>query len=104
MKHLKSLRDLIGALGAIGPVQSIDVEVDWNLEIGAVIRRSYEVRAPAPLFNKIKGTDDGFRVFGAPGGLGGDTRTRRCSPMAAGLSQSGRGCLAGHPRCLGSIR
>jgi 4-hydroxy-3-polyprenylbenzoate decarboxylase len=76
MKHLKSLRGFIEALDAIGHVQPIDVKVDRNLEIGAVIRRSYEVRAPAPLFNKIKGVDDGLRVFGALGGLGADTRTR----------------------------
>ncbi len=74
--HLKSLREFIDALTEIGAVQPIDVEVDWNLEIGAITRRSYEVRAPAPLFNRIRGIGDGLRVLGAPGGLNADPRTR----------------------------
>lgn len=69
MKHLKSLREFIEELAKIGEVQEIDKEVDWNLEIGAVARRSYELRAPAPLFNTIKGIDKGFRVLSAPAGL-----------------------------------
>src|SRR5215469_11254424 len=62
MKHLKSLREFIEALNAIGEVQPISLEVDWNLEIGAIARRSDELRAPAPLFNVIKGTEPGFWV------------------------------------------
>jgi UbiD family decarboxylase len=69
MKHFKSLREHIDALKALGEVQEIDVEVDWNLEMGAIIRRSYELQAPAPLFNRIKGIEPGFRVLGAPAGL-----------------------------------
>ena len=37
--------------------------------MGAIIRRSYELRAPAPLFNRIKGIEPGFRVLGAPAGV-----------------------------------
>jgi 4-hydroxy-3-polyprenylbenzoate decarboxylase len=69
MRHLKSLREFVDALETIGEIQPIDSEVDWNLEIGAITRRSYELRAPAPLFNRIKGIESGFRVLGAPGGL-----------------------------------
>lgn len=70
MTHLRSLREFIAALKAIDDVQPIDAEVDWNLEIGAIIRRSYDLRAPAPLFNRIAGyQDSGFRVLGAPAGL-----------------------------------
>lgn len=69
MNHIKSLRDYLEALRAIGELQEIDREVDWNLEIGAIVRRSYDLRAPAPLFNNIKNSDPGFRVFGAPGGV-----------------------------------
>src|ERR1700731_3468788 len=69
MKHLKSLREYIDQLKAIGEVQEIDVEVDWSLEMGAIIRRSYELQAPAPLFNRIKGIEPGFRVLGAPAGV-----------------------------------
>lgn len=76
MTHLKSLRDFIAALERVGQIQPIDVEVDWKLEIGAVTRRSYELRAPAPLFNRIRGIGEGYRVLGAPGGLGADAGTR----------------------------
>jgi UbiD family decarboxylase len=69
MNHLTSLRNYIDALDAIGEVQSIDREVDWNLEIGAISRRCYEIGAPAPLFNVIKGIEQGFRILGAPGGV-----------------------------------
>src|SRR6516225_9359665 len=69
MHHLKSLRDYIDQLKALGEIQEIDVEVDWDLEMGAIIRRSYELRAPAPLFNRITGIEPGFRVLGAPAGL-----------------------------------
>ncbi len=69
MKHLRSLREFLDKLEKIGELQSIDKEVDWKLEIGAVARRSYELRAPAPLFNTITGIDEGFRVLAAPGGL-----------------------------------
>ncbi len=69
MNHLKDLRAYISALQAIGEVQTIDKEVDWNLEIGAIIRRSYDLRVPAPLFNQIKGIEPGFRVLGAPAAL-----------------------------------
>ncbi|MBV8842043.1 MAG: UbiD family decarboxylase [Bryobacterales bacterium] len=69
MRHLKSLREFLDALSAIGDLQEIDCEVDWNLEMGAITRRSMDLRAPAPLFNRIRGVDRGFRALGAPGGL-----------------------------------
>ena len=69
MRHLKSLREYIDALKELGEVQEIDQTVDWNLEIGAIARRCYEIGAPAPLFNTIKGIEQGFRVLGAPGGV-----------------------------------
>jgi 4-hydroxy-3-polyprenylbenzoate decarboxylase len=71
MEYLKSLRDYIDRLKACGEIQEIDLEVDWDLEMGAIIRRSYELRAPAPLFYRIKGIEPGFRVLGAPAGLSG---------------------------------
>jgi UbiD family decarboxylase len=70
MRHLRSLREYIVALDEIGDLQRIDVEVDWNLEIGAVIRRCYDLCAPAPLFCMITGhAGSRFQVLGAPGGL-----------------------------------
>ena len=69
MNRLRSLREYVDRLKALGEIQEIDVEVDWNLEMGAIIRRCYELRSPAPLFNKIKGVEPGFRVLGAPAGV-----------------------------------
>lgn len=72
MNHLGSLRELVDTLASIGELQPIDQEVHWNLEIGAITRHSYELCAPAPLFNNIRGTQRGFRVLGAPGSLSGE--------------------------------
>ena len=69
VKQLKDMREYLSILNSIGELQEIDVEVDWNLEIGAIIRRAYDLRAPAPLFNKIKDTEEGFRALGGSGGL-----------------------------------
>ncbi|MBI1831773.1 MAG: UbiD family decarboxylase [Planctomycetes bacterium] len=69
MNHLRSLREYVERLKALGEIQEIDVEVDWNLEMGAVIRRSYELQTAAPLFNRIRGIEPGFRVLGAPAGV-----------------------------------
>ena len=52
--HLKSLREYLDALKGIGEIQSIEPEVDWNLEIGAICRRCYELGAPASLFNNVQ--------------------------------------------------
>lgn len=60
------LRGYIEKLQQIGEVQTIEQEVDWNLEVGAIIRRSYDLKAPSPFFQKIKGYPYGHRVFGAP--------------------------------------
>lgn len=92
MTHLRSLREFIGELDAIGEIQRIDTEVDWNLEIGAVIRRSYDLTAPAPLFTSITGyTGTGFRVLGAPGGLGGPGHRLARVALALGLPATASG-------------
>ena len=64
-KHLKSLRDYVEALRHMGDIKEVEREVDVNLEIGAIIRRSCEIYAPAPLFSNIKGYP-GYRILGAP--------------------------------------
>ena len=69
MKQLKDLREYVEVLNAIGELQEVSIEVDWNLEIGAIIRRAYDLRAPAPLFNNINDIEEGFRVLGGSGGL-----------------------------------
>jgi 4-hydroxy-3-polyprenylbenzoate decarboxylase len=76
MKHLKSLREFLAALDEIGELQPIDRQVDWNLEMGAITRRSMDIGAAAPLFNSIKGVEEGFRAFGAPGGLSASPQYR----------------------------
>lgn len=69
MTALLTFRDWLYALHELGDLQPVDAEVDWNLEMGAIIRRSLDLRAPAPLFNRVKGIEDGYRALGAPGGL-----------------------------------
>ena len=69
MNHLNSLREYIDVLRNLGEVQDIAQEVDWNLEIGAITRRCNELGAPAPLFEKVRGIEPGFRAFGAPAGI-----------------------------------
>jgi 4-hydroxy-3-polyprenylbenzoate decarboxylase len=63
------LREYIEALQKEGELVRIEKEVDWDLELGAVIRRSYDLRVPAPLFENIKGYPRGYRILGAPIGL-----------------------------------
>ncbi len=92
MRHLKDLRAFVSELEAIGEIQQIDAEVDWNLEIGAIIRRSYDLRAPAPLFNNIAGYEDsGFRVLGAPGALSSEAHPLARIALALGLPATATG-------------
>ncbi|WP_433617305.1 UbiD family decarboxylase [Paenibacillus cellulositrophicus] len=67
-------REYIEALEQYGDMIKIEQEVDWNLEMGAMIRYAYERPAPAPLFCKIKDSTPGFRVLGAPVGLSPNER------------------------------
>jgi len=69
MGRAKDLREYIAALDELGDLRRVDAEVPQGLEIGAYIRRSYETRAPAPLFTNIAGTAPGFRLLGAPAAL-----------------------------------
>ncbi|MFC6065375.1 UbiD family decarboxylase [Streptomyces ochraceiscleroticus] len=69
MARPKDLRAYLEALQELGDLRTVDRVVDPHLEVGAVIRRSYETRAPAPLFTDIKGAAPGFRLLGAPGAL-----------------------------------
>ena len=59
----KDLRDFIDRLEKEGDAQQIEEEVDWNLEAGAIIRRSNEQGLPAPLFQKIKDYSEEHRIF-----------------------------------------
>ncbi|MBR7839278.1 UbiD family decarboxylase [Actinospica durhamensis] len=86
MNHLKSLREFIDELDKLGDVQTIEREVDWNLEVGAVIRRSYDLKAAAPLFTNLTGYQGtGFRLFGAPGALSSSAHPLARIALALGL-------------------
>ena len=63
---MDDLRDFLELLEEFDEVQRIKVPVDWNLEMGAITRRCYDVGAPAALFENIKGYPQGFRTLGAP--------------------------------------
>ena len=64
--QIDDLRDYLDILAEYEEVQPITQEVDWDLEMGAITRRVYDLGAPAALFEKIKGYPKGFRALGAP--------------------------------------
>ncbi|MBW1839817.1 MAG: UbiD family decarboxylase [Deltaproteobacteria bacterium] len=65
----QDLREWISALEKEGEIKRVEKEVDWDLEVGAITRRVYDLGAPAPLFEKIKGYPKGYRILSAPIGL-----------------------------------
>jgi 4-hydroxy-3-polyprenylbenzoate decarboxylase len=69
MINIKSFREFVERLADSGELQVISREVDWDLEMGAITRRCNELGAPAPLFEKVKGIETGFRALGAPAGI-----------------------------------
>lgn len=89
---IRDLRDFIGLLEQHGELQRIQEEVDWNLEIGAILRRCYDLGGPAALFEKIKDYPRGFRVLGAPMG---PSKTPGHSPYARVALALGLGPDAG---------
>jgi len=60
----KDVREFISRLEEEGEAQRIEEDVSWNLEAGAMIRRSNEAGLPAPFFQKVKGYPEGYRLFG----------------------------------------
>lgn len=67
----ESVRDFISELEERGELLHVKQEVDWNLEAPAIARRISEVGLgrsvnngglPAPLFEKIRGYPEGFRM------------------------------------------
>ncbi len=60
----KDVREFIAKLEEEGEALRIEEEVDWNLEAGAILRRSAEAGLPAPFFQKIKDYPAGYRLFG----------------------------------------
>jgi UbiD family decarboxylase len=68
-RHVKDMREYVAILAEQGDLVEIDEPVDWNLEVGAIIRRVNETGSPAPLFTKVNDSEPGFRVLGAPAGV-----------------------------------
>jgi len=60
------LREWISALERARELERVSIEVDWNLEVGAIVRRLCETNGPAVLFEKIKDYPKGYRILGAP--------------------------------------
>jgi len=60
----RDLREFIGRLEAEGEAKRIEEEVDWNLEVGAMVRRASEQGLPAPFFQKIKDYGKEYRILG----------------------------------------
>lgn len=57
------IRDYIQKLEEYNEIVYIKDEVDWNLEIGAVTRRTYDLQGPAVLFENIKGYSRDYRIL-----------------------------------------
>lgn len=84
----KDVREFIAALEKNGEAIKIEKEVTWNLEAGAILRKTYEDRLPAPFFQKISGYPKGYRMFG--GSLSNTDRIALSFGMPKGT----------HPRAL----
>ncbi|MFJ9175817.1 UbiD family decarboxylase [Streptomyces sp. NPDC102360] len=66
-----NFRDFVAELIEVGDAVDIRQPVSPTLEVGAITRRVYETRGPAPLFSNLTEGDPGHRVLGAPAGLTG---------------------------------
>jgi UbiD family decarboxylase len=60
MSH-KDMREFIGELEEAGELHRIKTQVDWDLELSAIMRKVFEKDGPACLFENVKGSD--FSVF-----------------------------------------
>ncbi|RBP67169.1 4-hydroxy-3-polyprenylbenzoate decarboxylase [Brevibacterium sanguinis] len=71
MQHSSALsfRDFVDGLRASGDAVFIEREVDSHLEAAAIARLAGERRAPAPVFENVRGAAEGFRLMGVPAGM-----------------------------------
>lgn len=58
----KDLREFLTRLENEGELKRFEEKVDWNLEAGAITRRSLEAGLPAPLFENVKDYPKGYRL------------------------------------------
>ena len=61
----KDNRQFIDDCVKTGDAVKVKQEVDWDLEAGAIIRHTSEIKGPAPLFEKIKDYSPDYRLSGA---------------------------------------
>lgn len=58
------LREYVNRLEEAGELKRVGAEVDWNMELGAIMRRANDLREPAVLFENVKGYPPDYRVLG----------------------------------------
>ena len=63
MIRIRSLREYVDQLKGLGEIVEIDAEIDWNLELGAITRRSYELRRQPHCSTTSRESSAGFRVL-----------------------------------------
>ena len=79
----RDLREFIAKLEEEGELHRIRREVDWYLELGAIMRKVYEKNGPACLFEKVKdshfpllsGALFGYKKYGLAIGAPPDIRS-----------------------------
>lgn len=81
----RDLREYIAALDSAGELVSVEAEVDWNLEAGAISRKALDLRSGAPFFKKLKGYSDEYRILANPIGPSRPNLYKRFA-LALGLS------------------
>jgi len=52
----EDLRSFLNYLETNGSLHRIPVEVDWDLEIGTILRRVFDRRGPALMFERVRGS------------------------------------------------
>lgn len=57
------LRHFLAKLEAEGELATVEAEVDWDLEIGAISRRAMDLKAQTPHFINVKGYPKGYSVI-----------------------------------------
>lgn len=60
----KDLREFLAKLDAEGELSTVEAQVDWDLEIGAICRRVLDQRGQTPHFVNVKGYPKGYSVVG----------------------------------------
>ena len=65
-RHFGSFRDYVEALRGIGEIQEIDQPVDWNLEMGAIIRHIHRDEGRGSVVQQCDRSRSGFACMGAP--------------------------------------